>query len=55
MASGALLIFTCIGLMGLFKFFTNTCKTPNNNNNYNTIDEIPPKYDELDRPPSYSN
>ena len=55
MASGALLILTCIGLMGLIKYFSNTCKTNNNNDNYHNMDDIPPKYEEVDRPPSYSN
>ncbi len=54
MASGALLILTCIGMMGLFKLFANNCN-PNTNNNYQIIDEIPPKYEEVDRPPSYSD
>lgn len=54
MGSGALLILTCIGFMAVFKFLVNNCKT-NNNNNYVNIDEIPPKYEEIDRPPSYSD
>ena len=53
MASGALLILTCIGLMGIIRIFTNNCKT-SNNNNYRQLDEVPPKYEDVDRPPSYS-
>ena len=55
MASGALLIFTCIGLMAIVKYFANSCKTNTNQNNYQIVDEIPPKYEEVDRPPSYSS
>ena len=53
MASGAILILTCIGLMGLVRIFANNCKT-SNNSTYHHVDEVPPKYEEVDRPPSYS-
>lgn len=56
MTSGVVLILACIGLMGLFKFFAHNCKTPDDNgNDYDTINEIPPKYEDVERPPSYSN